>query len=544
MMPVDFSGLHYYDPGWIQQSREVIRTEVCVYGGTAAGVMTAVKVARLGKTVLLLQPGKHLGGLTTGGLGWTDYGKKHVIGGMARQFYRDLGKEHGLAENWHFWPSTAERVIHRYVTAAKVPVRFCQYLDKVEMSGKRIVAVTMLGGLRVEAGMFVDASYEGDLLARAGVSYTVGREGNAQYGETFNGIQIRHWHQFSHPIDPYLDGQLLPGIVDDDLSTRIGEGDRRIQAYCFRVCMTDDPHLKIEWPKPAAFEPRQYVLATRWFNSEKDKYNEHLQPGKTIPNKFDILDVKTPAGFHKTDTNNHGPVSSDFIGANHDWPEADYAARERIFQRHVNYQMGFYWHMANSPEIPERYRQAYRRWGLPQDEFTDTGHWPHQLYIREARRMISDYVLTEADCRGQRTVDDSVGMGSYNMDSHNCSRFVKIENGRARVLNEGDVQVPSAGPYPISYRSIVPKRGECENLLVPVCLSASHIAYGSVRMEPVFMILGESAAVAAVMALDAQKPVQDIDVSRLQQRLRADGQVLDAPRQSLEQNLTAGGGGL
>jgi hypothetical protein len=534
-MAIDITGLHYYDPSWIQQTRETIRTEVCVYGGTAAGVMAAVKVARLGKTALLLQPGKHLGGLTTGGLGWTDYGKKHVIGGMARQFYRDLGHESGRDEDWHFWPSTAERVINRMIADAKVPVRLCQYLDKVEMSGKRLTAVTMLGGLRVEAPMFMDASYEGDLLAKAGVTSTVGRESNSVYGETINGIQVHQKHQFSHPVDPYVvagdpKSGLLPQVVNEDLSRRQGEGDKRVQAYCFRMCMTDDPALKIEWPKPAVFEPLQYILATRWFNGEKDTWNDQVHAmHPTVPSKFDILDTKTPGGFHKTDTNNHGPVSSDFIGANHDWPEGDYATREKIFQSHVSYQMGYYWHMANAPEIPARYRQAYQRWGLPKDEFTDTGHWPHQLYIREARRMVSDYVLTEADCFLKRTVTDSVGMGSYAMDSHNCSRFVKMENGKARVLNDGDVQAAPAGPYPVSYRSIVPKRGECENLLVPVCLSASHICYGSVRMEPVFMALGESSAVVAVMALDAQKPVQDIDIGKLRQRLLADGQVLETP---------------
>ncbi|MCG3149824.1 MAG: hypothetical protein PCFJNLEI_03289 [Verrucomicrobiae bacterium] len=526
-MPIDLTGLHYYDPTWIHRTNETVRAEICVYGGNASGVIAAVKAARLGKSVILLQPGKHLGGLTTGGLGWTDYGKKHVIGGMARQFYRDLGRETGKEEEWAFWPSTAERVINRYVAEAKVPVRFCQYLDKVEMSGKRITAITLLGGLRVEAAMFIDASYEGDLMAKTGVTYTVGREGNAKYGETINGIQIHSKHQFSHPVDPYLDGKLLPGIVAEDLSRRQGEGDQRVQAYNFRMCMTDDPALKIAWPKPVDFDPLHYVLATRWFNGAKDDYNEQIRAGReTVPEKFDILETKTPGGFFKTDTNNHGPVSSDFIGANHDWPQADYATREIIFQRHVNYQMGYYWHMANAPEIPERYRQAYRRWGLPKDEFTDTGHWPHQLYIREARRMVSDYVLTEADCLLKRIVDDSVGMGSYQMDSHNCARFVKIENGKARVVNEGDVQQLPAGPYPVSYRSITPKRGECENLLVPVCLSASHICYGSVRMEPVFMVLGESTAEAAVLALSAQCAVQEVDYRSLRERLVAAGQVL------------------
>ena len=534
-MNIDFGGLHYYDPSWIQVTQETIRAEVCVYGGTAAGVVAAVKVARLGKTVIILQPGKHLGGLTTGGLGWTDYGKKDVIGGMARQFYRDLGHDGGTNEEWHFWPSTAERVLNRYVTDAKVPVRFCQYLDKVEMAGKRIAAATMLGGLRVEAAEFVDATYEGDLLAKAGVTFTVGREGNAQYGEKINGIQVRRAHQFSHPVDPYsVAGDpasgLLPQIVNEDLSRRQGDGDQRIQAYCFRMCMTDDPALKIPWPKPADFDPRQYVLATRWFNSAKDPYNEQLHGTDIVLSKFDILQRNTPGGGHKTDTNNHGPVSSDFIGANHDWPAADYATREKIFQRHVSYQMGYYWHLANAPEIPVRYRQAYTRWGLPADEFKDTGHWPHQLYVREARRLVSDYVLTEHDCRHESRPDDPVGMGSYSMDSHNCSRFVKIEDGQARVLNEGDVQAPPAGPYPVSYRSIIPKRGECENLFVPVCLSASHIAYGSVRMEPVFMVLGESAAVAACQAIDEQKPVQDIDVPKLRHRLLADGQVLEVAK--------------
>jgi len=528
-MPIDFNGLHYYDPSWIKQTQETIRAEVCVYGGTAAGVVAAVKIARLGKTVILLQPGKHLGGLTTGGLGWTDFGKQAVIGGMARQVYRDLGAEYGQAEEWQFEPHVAERVINRMVADAKVPVRLCQYLDKVEMTGQQITGVSMLGGLRVTAKMFVDATYEGDLMAKAGVSYTVGRESNAQYGETINGTQIHRAHQFSHAVDPYVvagdpTSGLLPQILNEDRSRRQGEGDQRIQAYCFRMCLTDDPALKIPWPKPAVFDPLQYVLATRWFSGDKDKWNDQLHGDRLA--KFDIFPNKTPGGFHKTDTNNHGPVSSDFIGANHDWPAADYATREKIFQRHVNYQMGFYWHMANAPEIPERYRQAYRRWGLPADEFADTGHWPHQLYIREARRMVSDYVLTENDCRHARQADDAVGMGSYNMDSHNCSRFVKIENGQARVLNDGDVQAPPAGPYPVSYRSIVPRRGECENLLVPVCLAASHIAYGSVRMEPVFMVLGESTAAAACQALDEEKPVQDIDVPKLRQRLLTDGQVL------------------
>ena len=534
MTAPDFSGLHYYAPAWLQRTSEILRVNVCVYGGTSAGVIAAIKIANLGKSVIVLQPGLHLGGLTTSGLGCTDYGKQHVIGGLARQFYRAVGRETGTAEEWYFAPSAAARAMNRMVADANVPVRFCQFIDTVEMSGGHITAVTMIGGLRVEAQLFIDASYEGDLLARAGVTFTVGRESNPTFGESLNGIQIRLAHQFSHPIDPYIvagnpASGLLPQIVNEDLSSRQGVGDRRVQAYCFRMCLTDDPALRVAWPKPAHFDPLQYVLATRWFNSASESLRDQWRGDR--PAKFDLLTHKTPGGFHKTDTNNHGPISSDFIGANHLWPTADYATREKIFQDHINYQMGFYWHMANAPEIPSAYRHAYQRWGLPKDEFVDTGHWPHQLYIREARRMLGDYVLTEADCRLQRTVTDAVGMGSYTMDSHNCSRFVKIENGTARVLNDGDVQVPPAGPYPISYRSIVPKRGECTNLIVPVCLSASHIAYGSVRMEPVFMVLGESAAVAAVLAIDEQKPVQEIDIPKLRQRLLADGQILTAPEE-------------
>ena len=542
---IDFSGLHYFDANWIRSTRETITADLCVYGASAGGVVAAVKAARQGRRVVLLQPGRHLGGLTSGGLGWTDYGKKHVIGGMARRFYHDLGQAYGKDEEWQFEPHVAESLLNAMIAGTTVEVRLCQYLDRVEMERNRISAITLLGGLRVTAGIFIDASYEGDLMAKAGVTYTVGREGNARYGETLNGIQVHPTHQFSHAVDPYVKAGdptsgLLPGIVGEDLSQRSGEGDHRVQAYCFRMCMTDDPGLKIEWPRPDGFDARLYELATRWFNSEKDIYNDQLidYAGRPcdVPKKFDIFPNRTPAGHCKTDTNNHGAVSSDFIGESYPWSEGSYEERERIFLRHFNYQLGYYWHVANAPEIPERYRRAYARWGLPRDEFKDTGHWPHQLYIREARRMVSDVVLTEHDCRLTRRASDPVGMGSYNLDSHNCSRFVKVEGGRARVLNEGDVQVPPAGPYGISYRSIVPRQGECENLFVPVCLSASHIAYGSARMEPVFMALGESAAVAAGMALDASCPVQEVDYRALRERLLADGQILQV--QTPEHTMT------
>jgi len=533
----DFSNLHYFDPAWIRPTRDGVTADVCVYGGTAAGVVAAAAAARLGLRAVLLQPGRHLGGMTTGGLGWTDYGRKHVIGGMARQFYRQVGRFYGKAEEWHFEPRAAEQVIDSLSIEAGLQVLRCQYLDRAAMDGHRIVALTLRGGLEVRARQFIDATYEGDLMAAARVTFTVGREANSTYGETLNGIQVRDKHQFSHPIDPYVipgnpASGLLPHLIAEDLAVHQGEGDRRVQAYNFRMCMTDDPSLKIDWPLPEVFDPQDYVLATRWFQGEKNAYNDQLRPlakPEAAPGKFDILPNLTAGGLHKTDTNNHGPVSSDFIGANYDWPEGDYEARARIFQRHVAYQMGFYWHMANSPEVPERYRRAYARWGLPSDEFTDTGHWPHQLYVREARRMVSDYVITEADCRGTSRPSDAIGMASYTMDSHNCARFVKMDQGRARVLNEGDVQVPPTDPYPVSYRAIVPRRGECENLLVPVCMSASHIAYGSARMEPVFMVLGESAAQAAALACRAGCPVQAVPYVPLREALLAANQVLALP---------------
>ncbi len=526
------SNLHYYDPHWISPSDERLSADVCVYGASACGVIAAVKAARLGLRAVLLHPGKHVGGMTSGGLGWTDVGKKHVIGGMSRQFYRDVGSAYGVEEEWRFEPHVAEGILLGYLDAADVPVRYAQYLESVETDRGRIAAIGLRGGLRLEAKVYIDATYEGDLMAAAGVRYTLGREGNAAYGETLNGVQVRHTHQFSHVVDPYrIPGDpssgLLTHIDAEDLSGREGEGDRRVQAYNFRVCMTDDPELKVPWARPDEFDPDEYVLATRWFRSEKDEHNEKLRNGRL--RKFDILPHRTPGGYHKTDTNNNGPVSSDYIGANYAWPEADYKTREAIFRAHVTYQRGLYWHLSTCPEVPERYRQRYAHWGLAGDEFPDTDHWPHQLYVREARRLVGEYVVTEHDCTGAVRCPDSVGMGSYTMDSHNCSRFVKRENGRDRVLNEGDVQVPPTDPYPISYRAIIPPRGQAGNLLIPVCFSASHIAYGSARMEPVFMVLGESAAQAAALAVANASTVQDVPSDELREELLRVGQVLEAP---------------
>lgn len=530
----------YFNPAWITKTDETLTVDICVYGGNAAGVVAAVKATRLGHSVVLLQPGMHLGGMTTGGLGWTDYGRKHVIGGMSRKFYGDLGEHNGMGEeNWHFWPSDATAVIEGMVKDAGIDVRRAAYVDSVEMDGKRIVSATMLGGLTVKATQFIDASYEGDLMALAGVSYATGREAIDTYNEKLAGVQVRDLHQFMPAfVDPYVvegdpSSGLLPLVEATDLRQHHGEADHKLQAYNFRMCMTDDPKLKIDWEKPEGYNPLWYELAARWFAAENcDDYNRLIKrdaeaDGHQPLCKFDVLDRRTADGFRKTDTNNHGAFNSDFIGANYAWPEADYALRETIFQQHVCYQKGFYWFMANDQRVPEKLRKAFAQWGLPNDEFVETGHWPHQLYPREVRRMVADHVITEHDCTAKVVAQDSVGMGSYTMDSHNCSRFVAEVDGKAVVMNEGDVQVPPTDPYPVSYKAVVPKRGECENLFVPVCFSASHIAYGSARMEPVFMVLGESVACAAALAIADGVAVQDVDYAKLRTMLEEANQVLE-----------------
>lgn len=526
------SKLHYYQPSWIEPTDRAITTDACVYGGTAAGVIAATTLAAEGVDVTLLHPGHTLGGMTTGGLGWTDFGCKEVIAGRSREVYRRIGAVYGKDEEWMFEPHAAQEVIDALVQEAGLDVVRFAYLDRVEMDGKRIRAAHVLGGLTVRAKIWIDATYEGDLLAAAGVPYTVGREANCAYGEEFNGVQVRHLHQFDPPgVDPYItpgkpESGLLPWIEARNLIEHTGEGDHKVQAYCFRMCMTDDPELRIDWAKPEGYDPLEYELAVRWFaQADKADYSEHLREGDAPPKKFDVLPARTPGGFHKTDTNNHGPVSSDFIGANYAWPTADHATRERIFQAHVRYQQGLYWTLANDDRVPERYRQAYARWGLASDEFPHTAHWPHQLYVREARRMVGDVVLCEPVCRGALPIEDPVGMGSYNLDSHNCTRFVGPDGF---VRNEGDVQL-GLDPYPVSYRCVIPPADSCENLLVPVCLSSSHIAYGSVRMEPVFMLLAESCALAARQALDASTAVQGVVYKTLRTSLEDAGQVLTAP---------------
>lgn len=377
----------------------------------------------------------------------------------------------------------------------------------------RIMAIAMESGKVFRGRMFIDATYEGDLMAAAKVSYTVGREANAQYGETANGVQTRlaKSHQLFPGIDPYIkpgdpSSGLLPHI-DPTGPGEEGGADKRVQAYCFRMCLTDHPDNRIPFAKPEGYDPLWYELLLRNFES-----GERRVPwiNSAMPNR-------------KSDTNNKHGVSTDFIGQNYDYPEASYAERERIVAQHRLYQQGLMWTLANHPRVPEAVRNEVARWGMTKDEFVEGHGWQEQIYVREARRMVSDYVMTQDNCQGKAVAKDPVALAAYTMDSHNQQRYV---DAQGHVRNEGDVQIKGFPPYPISYKSIVPSARECANLLVPVCLSASHIAFGSIRMEPVFMVLGQSAATAAVQAMDEKKAVQDIDFERLRQRLTEDGQVL------------------
>ncbi len=497
---------------------ENVEADICVYGGTSGGVMAAVQAAKMGKSVVLLEPGKHLGGLSSGGLGATDIGNKGAIGGLSREFYRRLGKHYGQEEAWKFEPHVAEDLFNEFVTESKARVFKEHRIAQVKKEGARIAEIITENGDVFRARMFIDATYEGDLMAGAKVSYTVGREANSQYGETLNGVRIiTPKHQFAVPVDPYMKAGdstsgLLPYIQSGD-GGKPGDGDRSIQAYNFRLCFTTNAANRLPHQEPAGYDSANYELLAR--------YLEALVAAGRTPRLDEFWNpIFMPNG--KTDINNNGAFSTDFIGMNYDYADADYATRARIQREHDQYVRGFVYFLATNPRVPEAMRAEMQQWGPCKDEFADNGGWSTQMYVREARRMVSDAVMTELHCRGMDAVTDPVGLAAYNMDSHNCQRIVR--NGH--VENEGDVQVPPMKPYPISYRAIVPRASECENLLVPVCLSATHIAYGSIRMEPVFMILGQSAATAAAIAIDDKDPLQGINYYKLRARLLADGQVL------------------
>ncbi|MDA0195646.1 MAG: FAD-dependent oxidoreductase [Bacteroidetes bacterium] len=523
---------------------KTMSADVIIYGGTSAAITTAVQVTKMGKSVIVVSPDKHLGGLTSSGLGFTDTGDKSVIGGLAREFYQRIYNYYQRPETWKhqkqeeygnvgqgtpaidgdnktmwiFEPSIAEKVFEDFVTDYDIKVIRNEWLDReagVEKENGAIISITTLSEQQYKGKVFVDATYEGDLMASAGVNYHLGREAGNIYSEEWNGVQVgvlHHGHHFGdRKISPYINPDdptsgVLPRISVEDPGKK-GEGDRKIQAYCFRMCLTKKESNRVLIKKPKDYDSTQYELLVRVFNSG---WRETF-------NKFD------PIPNLKTDVNNHGPFSTDNIGMNYDYPEASYERRNEIIKEHEFYQKGLLYFIANDPRIPEEVQSEMSMWGLAKDEFTDNGNWPHQIYVREARRMIGEYVMTENEIQGKAPVEKSIGMGSYTMDSHNIQRYITPDRF---VQNEGDIGVHPEKPYRIALGTIMPKKDECRNLLVPVAVSSSHIAFGSIRMEPVFMILGQSAGTIAALAIEENIGIHELSFEKTKARLIEDGQVI------------------
>ncbi len=531
----------------IHASATPVFHDVVVYGGTSGGVVAAVQCARSGKSVVLISPTSHLGGLTTSGLGWTDLGNGAILGGISREFYQAIYAAYQQDPAWDrqtrasfgnhgqggpafddknriasvFEPKVAEAAFLQLVTGAKLPVVTGRLDLKrgVIMDGGKIKALRLDDGREFAGKMFIDASYEGDLLPGAGVTFVIGRESNSKFGETVSGIQTARSlkNQLPDGIDPYVkpgdpSSGLLPG-VRPDAEGPDGSGDALLQAYCFRMVLTDVEANRVPVVRPEGYDEAEYELL---FRAIKAGQKTGFFKTDLVPNR-------------KTDSNNSGGISTDYIGKNHgpgwDWATLGHDQRAQLAKQHENWQRGLLWTLQNHPRVPESIRKAYAKWGLPADEFTDNDHWPWQLYVREARRMVSDLVMTEKHCTGASVVSDSIGLAAYSMDSHHAQRIVRD----GMVKNEGDVQIRVPKPYPVSYRAIIPRRGECSNLLVPWSLSATHMAFGSIRMEPVFMGLSQSAAIAASMAIDRDIAVQDIAYTLLRPALAAAGQALGDP---------------
>ncbi|MFC4870790.1 FAD-dependent oxidoreductase [Negadavirga shengliensis] len=556
LTPPVFSQTHTYD--------------LVIYGGTSAGVAAAIQSSRMGKSVVLIEPSAHVGGLTTGGLGATDIGNKSAIGGISKEFYVNIKKYYDKPENWKwqkkeeyfnrpgqsrsvegeeamwtFEPTAAKQVYEEMLAKEKITLVTGQRLDRkngVKSQNNRITTIVMESGESYSGKMFMDATYEGDLLATAGITYTVGREANSEYGETLNGVQANHYnvtlkrevsrnavhHNFIPGVDPYVvkgdpSSGLLPFIIEGGPGID-GSADKKLQAYCFRMTLTDHPDNRIPFEKPENYNELEYELLLRNYEAAKGPIEEMYPYGDPL-----VPWINTPMPNRKTDTNNQKGFSTDFIGQNFDYPEASYEEREAIARRHLEYQQGLMWTLAYHPRIPKEVRDVVSQWGMTKDEYTESDGWTPQLYVREARRMLSDYVVTQRDCEGlEEPVEDVVGLAAYGMDSHMVQRYVD-HNGY--VQNEGNVEARVKAPYPIPYRAIIPRKGEKENLLVPVCVSSTHIAFGSIRMEPVFMVLGQSAATAASLAIDKNVAVQDLPYADLKAVLQKDRQILEHQQQ-------------
>jgi hypothetical protein len=518
--------------------------DVVIYGDASGGVTAAIQATRMGKTAVLVSQYGHLGGLTSSGLGWSDIGNDAILGGISSEFYQQVYQHYQKAEAWTwepkagfankgqgvpalnsktqlastFEPKVAEAVFNSMARTAGIRILKGRLdLTKgVIKEGKRIKAIRLDNGKEIAGEMFIDASYEGDLLPLAGISFMIGREANAEFAETGNGnAGVAAKNQLPNGIDPYVvkndaSSGLLPG-VNEEVGGEKGAADRRLQAYCYRMCLTNHPENRVMIGKPKSYDEADYEILFRAIEAGQKGNFFKLSP---IPN-------------HKTDSNNEGGISTDLIGRNYgdgwNWATLSHGEREKLAAKHRDWQIGLVWTLQHHPRVPDKIREFYQPWGLPKDEFIDNGHWPYNLYVREARRMRSDFVMTEAHCKNKTPIEDPVGMGAYSLDSHNTQRIVH----KNMVKNEGDIQVSLGGkPYGISYRALVPKPSECENLLAPWALSSTHIAFGSIRMEPVFMVLGQSAATAAAMAIDGRISVQEVPYHQLRARLLADGQKL------------------
>jgi hypothetical protein len=506
-------------------SKQTVKDEydVVIYGGTSAGVIAAYTAHKMGKSVVIINPNEHIGGLSSGGLGQTDIGNKHAVTGLSREFYRKLGKAYGRFESWTFEPSMTEKLFKDYLKEGNIPVITNKRISQVSKNQSTIESVTIVNTLDDEGAaqtirgkVFLDCTYEGDLLPLAGVSYFVGREDNSQYNEQLSGFQLPEYHkqsgyhQFPDNVSPYkVPGDPTSGLVwgiSTQEPTPTGSGDKLVQAYNFRICLTDSVENQLPITRPADYDSTKYELLARLIEA---------QPTMRGLNQYFIW---SPMPNRKTDINNRGGFSTDMIGYSHTWAEASHEERVKIYNEHISYTKGLLYFMGHDPRVPDTLRNEVLKWGYPKDEYKQYGNFTPQIYVREGRRMVGEYVMTEANCRGEVTVDDAIGMAAYTMDSHNTQRIVV--NGM--VKNEGNVEVGGFPPYPISYRALTPKAAECTNLLVPVALSSTHIAFGSIRMEPVFMVLAQSAAIAASMAIDAGTTVQNVDIAALQNKIKSD----------------------
>jgi FAD dependent oxidoreductase len=510
--------------GMVCCAQSAERFDVVVYGATAGGTIAAIAAAKDGMRVALLEPGWHAGGMLTGGLGRTDMDRQeNVIGGLAREFFERAGKHYGEAISWRFEPSVAERILNTWLAESGVQVRFGRRLAGIEKQAGRITHLRTASGDDFEATVFIDSSYEGDLMKAADVSYAVGRDSRSLYNESLAGRQdlLPGSHQLRAAV-PALgsDGKLLPYVQPQETIENTGMGSRKYQSYCFRLCLTRNPANRLPIPQPEGYVPARFELARAYLKALGDSAKLADFMGiSLLPND-------------KTDINSGGAVSTNLPGASWDYPEASYERRQEIWREHLTWAHGLVYFLGNDPAVPERIRAEMNQWGLAKDEFPDTGHWPHQLYIREGRRMLGEYVLTQHDLQENRHKPDSIGMGGYNIDirevqwvAHDVYHFPSV---RKEVFMEGYLSMP-VEPYEIPYRALLPKRSQADNLLVPTCISASSVAYASFRMEPQYMIAGHAAGVAAALTVRTHTPVHSIDIRRLQQQLRDEKQILSLP---------------